>query len=305
VTDDYEPRQVWKEAAVNKVVCVVLVSTRTLKCFHLSCMIIQFDKNNRQIYGSSSEECFYYCFAGLSAHNGLIHRVFTRNFGCSKPPYNSLNVSYAVGDDPLSVDMNILTIKQNVGADRIVYMNQQHGDTIISLKNGYTPPSEAGQAFDADALITDIPGIAVMVKQADCQGIILFDPIKHVVAVVHSGWKGSVLNISGKAVEKMCTNFGVNPENVVAAICPSLGPCCGEFTSYEEIFPLHFKDFLHGKAHFDFWAITEKQLMDAGLKKMNIEKAGLCTRCNTHLFYSYRGEGKTGRFGTVAMIKHP
>ncbi len=267
-------------------------------------MIIRFDKNNREINAPSVEGCSYFCFSNLSEHNGLIHRVFTRNNGCSKPPYNSLNVSYTVGDDPEVVDGNILAIKRNTGADRVIYMNQQHGDTVISLKGGFDTTPE--QVPDADALVTDIPGIAIMVKQADCQGIILFDPVKKVIAVVHSGWKGSVKNIAGKAVEKMHTYFSSTPEDIIAAIGPSLGPCCGEFTTYEEIFPAHFKDFLHGKAHFDFWAITEKQLADSGLKRENIVNAGLCSRCNTHLFYSYRGEGITGRFATVAMIKkHP
>lgn len=301
MTDAYEPRQGRKEAAVNKAVCVVMVSTRTLKYLCLSCMIIKFDKNNLQINDPSPGGCFYLCFTGLSAYKELVHRVFTRNFGCSRRPYNSLNVGYAVGDDPLSVDRNILSIRQNTGAERVISMNQQHGDTIILLKSG--PAAVHEWVFEADALITDIPGMAIMVKQADCQGIILFDPIKKVVAVVHSGWKGSVKNISGKVVKKMFADFGVSPENIIAAIGPSLGPCCGEFTTYEEIFPAHFKDFMSGKAHFDFWAITEKQLMDSGVKSENIEKAGLCTRCNTGLFYSYRGEGVTGRFATVAMIK--
>jgi len=301
VTDAYEPRQVRKEAAVSKAGCVVMVSTRTLKYLFLSGMIIQFDKNNRQINESSQGECFYLCFQGLSAHKELIHRVFTRNNGYSSAPYNSLNVSYSVGDDPLLVDRNILAIKQNTGADRVVYMNQQHGDTIISLKEGLKEVSE--QVYEADAIITDIPGMAIMVKQADCQGIILFDPIKRAVAVVHSGWKGSVKNICGKAVKKMCGDFGVYPENIIAAIGPSLGPCCGEFTTYKEIFPSHFKKFMQGMAHFDFWAITEKELADSGIKQENIEKAGICTKCNTDRFFSYRGEGITGRFATVAMIK--
>jgi polyphenol oxidase len=301
VTDAYEPRQVRKEAAVNKAVCVALVSTRTLKYFSLSCMIIQFDKNNRQINEPLQGECYYLCFPGLSVHNDLIHRVYTRHNGCSRPPYNSLNVSYAVGDDPLAVDSNIQTIRHNMGADRVLYMNQQHGDTVISFKESFAAAPD--QVFEADALITDIPGIAIMVKQADCQGIIMFDPVKKVVAVVHSGWKGSVKNIAGRAIEKMCTEFGSSPEEISAAIGPSLGPCCGEFTTYEEILPLHFRDYMRGKVHFDFWAITEMQLMDSGLKKERIEKAGLCTRCNTDQFFSYRGEGKTGRFGTVAMIK--
>ncbi|MBN1904542.1 MAG: peptidoglycan editing factor PgeF [Deltaproteobacteria bacterium] len=264
-------------------------------------MIIQFDKNNLQINEASQGESFYLCFPGLSTYKELIHRVFTRNNGWSRPPYNSLNVSYEVGDDPLSVDRNILSIRQNTGSDRVIYMNQQHGDTVISLKSGFAAAHE--RVFEADALITDIPGTAIMVKQADCQGIILFDPVTKVVAVVHSGWKGSVKNISGKVVEKMCGDFDVSPENIIAAIGPSLGPCCGEFTTYEEIFPAHFKDFMSGMAHFDLWAITEKQLTDSGVKNEKIEKAGICTRCNTGLFYSYRGEGVTGRFATVAMIK--
>jgi len=304
VTDAYEPRQVRKEAAVNKAGCVVMVSTRTLKYLYLSCMIIQFDKNNRDINEASQGDCFYFCYQGLSLYKELTHRVFTRNSGVSRPPYNNLNVSYEVGDDPVSVDQNILSIRDNTGADRVIYMNQQHGDTIISFKEGLSEVPE--QVYEADALITDIPGMAIMVKQADCQGLILFDPLKKVVAVVHSGWKGSVKNIPGKTVEKMCICFGSNPKNIHAAIGPSLGPCCSEFITYEEIFPPHFKDFMHGNAHFDFWAITEKQLMDSGIKKENIEKAGICTRCNTGLFYSYRGEGITGRFATVAMIKkHP
>jgi polyphenol oxidase len=301
VTDVYEPRQVRKEAAVNKAVCVVLVSTRTLKYLCPSYMIIQFDKNNREMNEPLQGECFYFCFHGLSAHNELTHRVYTRHNGCSRPPYNSLNVSYAVGDDPLAVDSNIQTIRHNMGADRVIYMNQQHGDTVISLKDSLEAAPDL--VFEADALITDIPGIAIMVKQADCQGIILFDPVKKVVAVVHSGWKGSVKNIAGRALEKMCMEFGSIPEDIIAGIGPSLGPCCAEFTTYEEILPLHFRDYMRGKAHFDFWAITEMQLMDSGLKKDNIEKAGLCTRCNPDQFFSYRGECRTGRFATVAMIK--
>ncbi|NLA74944.1 MAG: laccase domain-containing protein [Deltaproteobacteria bacterium] len=159
------------------------------------------------------------------------------------------------------------------------------------------------QAPDADALITNIPGVAIMVKQADCQGIILFDPVERAVAVVHSGWRGSVINIVGKTVQKMCSDFGSLAENIHAAIGPSLGPCCAEYVTYRDIFPPHFCGYLKGDAHFDFWKITETQLEDSGLDRENIEKAGVCTRCSTGQFYSHRGEGITGRFGTVAMIK--
>ena len=262
-------------------------------------MMFSFNKNNNT--PASEEDLFYYCFPGLSRYKSLCHRIFTRNGGFSIPPYNSLNISYAVDDDPAYVDQNMILVKQNTGAEQLIHMNQQHGKTVISLRHG----KEAGREkiFDADALVTDIPGVAVMVKQADCQGIILFDPGKTVAAVVHSGWKGSVKNILGETVKRMNKDFNCSPEDIQAAIGPSLGPCCAEFKTYEEIFPDHFREYMVGEFNFDFWAISERQLINAGLKKSNIEIAGICTKCRTDIFFSYRDEGITGRFATVAMIK--
>ena len=87
-----------------------------------------------------------------------------------------------------------------------------------------------------------------------------------------------------------------------AAVGPSLGPCCAEFRTYEEIFPPEFEKFMVRKNYFDLWAVSRMQLLDAGLDKAHVHIAGICTRCRTDLFYSYRGEGVTGRFGTVVML---
>ncbi len=263
-------------------------------------MMHSYNKCNQKISEPDNSDIFYYCFPGLSKYGSLCHRVFTRNGGYSNPPYKSLNLSYSVNDDPLSVDKNLHLIQQKAGADRLLYMNQQHGKRVISIKKGKTKAID--QVFDADALITDIPSLAIMVKQADCQGIIIFDPVKSVVAVVHSGWKGSVLNILGTTVNRMTMDFNCSPEHMLAAIGPSLGPCCAEFKTYKEILPDHFQEYMTEKSHFDFWSISEMQLVNAGLDKERVEKAGICTKCNTDIFYSYRGEGITGRFGTVAMI---
>ena len=261
-----------------------------------------FNKKNQTSDRNTSQDVFYYCFPGLSRHNYLCHRVHTRNCGYSRHPYESLNISYAVDDDPSCVDRNLMLIQQNIGAERLIHMNQQHGKEIISLK--YGNEIESDKIFNADALITDAPSFAVMVKQADCQGVILFDPEKPVVAVVHSGWKGSVKNILGETVKRMEKDFNCSPLNILAAIGPSLGPCCAEFKTYKDIFPQHFQEHMAGEFNFDFWSISEMQLTDAGLKKDNIEKANICTKCRTDLFFSYRGEGITGRFATVAMIKN-
>lgn len=261
-----------------------------------------FNKDNQVTDHEKPGDIFYYCFRGLSQYKSLRHRIYTRNGGYSRHPYKSLNTSYAVNDNPASVDQNLVLIQQNTGASRVIHMNQQHGKGVVSLKEGEY--SGAGSVFDADALITDISSVAIMVKQADCQGVILLDPEQPVVSVVHSGWKGSVKNILGETVKRMENDFNCSAANILAAIGPSLGPCCAEFKTYKDIFPEHFHEHMVGEFNFDFWALSEMQLMDAGLRLSNIEKANICTKCRRDIFFSYRGEGTTGRFATVAMLKN-
>ena len=262
-----------------------------------------FNKNNKKLPGSSLEDIFYMKFTRLSEYTAIEHRVFTRIGGTSVDHFKSLNTSYTVGDLPERVDDNLQIIKDNIRADNLIYMNQVHGKEVISFsKKG---ACEFHKVPNADAVITDIPSLAIMIKQADCQGIILIDPEASVVAAAHSGWRGSVENILGETIKKMEQDFKCRPENIIAAIGPSLGPCCAEFITYEEIFPSSFEKFKVGNFNFDFWSISEMQLVGAGLLKENIEIAGICTKCRTDLFFSYRGESETGRFATVAMINSP
>jgi YfiH family protein len=244
-------------------------------------------------------KCFLY--PKLSRHPGLVHRVFTRQGGVSDPPYDSLNSSYTVADRPENVKANLEKIKKAIKAEQLVFMTQEHGENIVILRKDYfkspcgIPP--------ADAMITNMPRIALMVKQADCQGVIIFDPEKKVIANVHCGWRGNVRNILENVIISMTNDFGCRPSDLLAAIGPSLGPCCAEFVDYKDIFPGEFETFLVRENYFDLWAISCRQLQRAGLKRENIEISGICTRCRTDLFYSYRGEGRTGRFATVAMLR--
>lgn len=243
----------------------------------------------------------YFSFPALSKGGLLEHAVFTRLAGASNPPYKSLNIGDKVGDRLENVSANLLRIKEEIGAEHLVFMNQRHGHEIVVLRQGrFILPKEPPPA---DAMITDIPGLALMVKQADCQGIIILDPGKGIVANVHCGWRGNVQDIAGRVVSRMKEEFGCISSRLIAAIGPSLGPCCGEFISHKEIFPESFGPFMIRENYFDLWAVTCGQLLAAGLREENIEVAGICTRCRTDLFYSYRGEGRTGRFGTVAMLR--
>lgn len=247
------------------------------------------------------QEVSYFQFPGLSSNKQLMHGVFTRHGGASDPPFDSLNTSYAVGDRPEKVAENIKKIQEVVKAENVVYMNQAHGEGIFVFNRNNMELS--GEVPTADAMITDVPCRALLVQQADCQGTIIYDPKRHAVANVHCGWRGSVQNILGRVVKRMEAEYGCKSSDLLAAIGPSLGPCCAEFVSYRDIFPAVFDRFRVRKNHFNLWAVSCWQLQGAGLKTDNIEVAGICTRCRTDLFYSYRGEGKTGRFGTVVMLR--
>jgi len=239
-------------------------------------------------------------FKGLTKAR-LSHAVLTRHGGVSRPPYNSLNTSQASGDRPEDVAKNLRVVVEVIGADHLVSMKQCHGSHVEIIQDDGV--ESLSRPIYADALITNRKRIAIMVRLADCQGIILFDPVKKVLANVHCGWRGNVLNIIDTTVRRMVSTCGCRARDVMAAVGPSLGPCCAEFRSYEQIFPREFRAFMVGKNTFDLWAISRWQLRNAGLKDRNIEVAGVCTRCRTDLFYSYRGEGVTGRFAMVAMLQ--
>lgn len=243
----------------------------------------------------------YFQFPGLSSHPGLRHGVFTRLHGVSDPPFDTLNISYAVGDRPEQVKENIKKIRDVSQAEEVCYSNQAHGKGIFVLDHNFSVRPHA--APEADAMITNIPRIALLVAQADCQGTIIYDPKRNVVANVHCGWRGNVQDILGCVVIRMRDEFGCKESDLIAAIGPSLGPCCAEFVGYRDIFPETFEGFMVRENYFDFWALSRHQLQEVGLRPNNIEVAGICNRCRTDLFFSYRSEGKTGRFGTVAMLK--
>jgi YfiH family protein len=255
---------------------------------------------NTSVVSNPSNGLSYIQFNSLITHAGLVHGIFTRKGGLSRTPYDCLNVSCSTGDRPENVNANLDLIKNEIRAARIVSMNQVHGTDIITVHKGACTDLSIRSA---DAIITDVPMLGIMVKQADCQGIILYDEVKSVIAVVHCGWKGNVQDIPGMVVNRMKLEFGCEPRDILAAIGPSLGPCCAEFTSYREIFPHEFISHMVSDNHFDLWEISRRQLIRAGLMDDNVETAGICTKCNTDLFYSYRAEGETGRFGTVAMLK--
>jgi len=241
-----------------------------------------------------------YQFPIFSKYRILFHGVFTRHSGYSNHPFWSLNLGTRVGDDVTTVKQNLKLLKESISAKCLVYMNQIHDTNMVVLKE--MPDSDLLECSNSDALITSLRDVALLTRHADCQGILIYDPINEVISNIHCGWRGNVKDIIGKVVRRMVKDFGSKPQHMIAGIGPSLGPCCCEFRDYPKIFPDQFRRFMERKNYFNLWELSRWQLENAGLLKENISYAGICTRCRTDLFYSYRGEGVTGRFGVVVML---
>ena len=238
----------------------------------------------------------YYTFEKLIPFPGIKHGVFTRDGGVSDGACAGLNLGIVPNDSRTNVLENRDRVLKALDGKYFVSTNQTHG-TEVFVSNG-----EIQDNTEADAIITDKKGATLLIKTADCQAVILYDHAKNVIGNVHSGWRGSISNIIGSTISKMETEYGSKPEDIVAGICPSLGPCCAEFKNYRDEIPEKYWSYEIGNNHFDFWKISFDQLKVSGVLEKNIEIGNICTKCNPNLFYSYRKERDTGRFGTVIML---
>jgi len=226
---------------------------------------------------------------------GLVHGFFNRHGGVSDFPYATLNISFGVGDRVEAVRENRMRLKNALGLTSLISARQVHGDKVLVIDK------DADRDFEADgydALVTKNRQTGLLIQQADCQAVIFYDPAHRVIAAAHSGWRGNVAGIIGKTVRAMADNFGTDPTTVMAAISPSLGPCCAEFINYQGELPEWMHRFQIRPSYFDFWAISRSQLEEAGLVPANIAVAGICTRCNED-YFSFRRNAVTGRCGTV------
>ena len=164
--------------------------------------------------------------------NGIVHGFSTRLGGVSPAPWDSLNLDDRRGDDNANVQENFrrLCAALDMNVRRVVLSRQVHRDdvrvvTAADCGKGLWRP----QDYDsADALITDVPGVPLVVFSADCNVILLHDPVRRVVGAAHAGWRGTAAGIAGKTVRAMCEAYGCAPADIRAAIGPAIGQCCFE-----------------------------------------------------------------------------
>ncbi len=257
-----------------------------------------------------------YKFEIFNQFHEVKHFVSGRNGGLSKGSCESLNLGFGTHDDPEVVLQNryILSEATGIPLDWFVFPKQTHSANIKIVNNthlGLGAFSRNNAIDNTDALITNSKNICIVIQVADCVPVLLFDNENSVIATIHAGWRGTAKEITKLTLEKMQTTFGTKPENIIAAIGPSIGKCCYEVGD-EVIETFRSKSALYDQAisivnknfHLDLWKANELQLITSGVKQENIEIAGICTKCNSQLFFSSRqGNGDSGRFVAGIMLQ--
>jgi YfiH family protein len=248
-----------------------------------------------------------YHFESL-AIEGLVHAVFTRLGGVSQGPFTALNVGNSVGDDEAAVAENHARVYAHLdlSAEHVASPQQVHGNHVARV----TQP-DAGRRFpNTDGLVTSTPGIALLLRFADCQPILLYDPAHHALALIHAGWRGVAQGIARRAVEVMREAFGSRPSQLIVGLGPAIGPCCYTvghkvavamgyaLPNWSQVMVSEGED----QWRLDLSAANVQQLAAEGVQR--IEEAGICTACHLDEFYSHRGEnGQTGRFAVAAYLR--
>ncbi len=237
----------------------------------------------------------------LAALPEVVHGFFTRQGGVSAGAFDSLNVSPAVGDRREQVAENLRRVQQGLGLTVLASAAQVHGGHAAVITSADQVQRE--DIPEVDILVTTVPGLGLVIKQADCQAVMLYDPINRVIANVHCGWRGHVHNILSETVALLQAGFGSQPPALYAAAGPSLGPCCAEFRNFRHEFPEVLWGYQERPNYFDLWRLTRDQLLAAGLQPERLDLARLCTRCRADEFFSYRRDKVTGRQGAVIALR--
>lgn len=245
-------------------------------------------------------------FESFKKYKNISHFVTTKEgwVSGSKPRFTGDNES------DYSEFRKELALACETNAGLFVFPRQTHSDRVAVVDS----VTNTNTIADTDALITNEPGLFVCVQTADCVPILLYDPLKKVVAAIHAGWRGTVSKIVQKTIQQMTEKFGCNPSDIVAGIGPSIHIHAYEVGS--EVVEMVENNFSNsqallkpslnqGKAYFDLWEANRTVLAESGIADENIEIMGLCSFEHSGLFYSARRDGTdTGRMVSGIRINN-
>lgn len=229
----------------------------------------------------------------------LVHACFFKNGGVSEGIYSSLNFRILGKDSKENVYKNTEIVKKELNLNKVYKAVQAHTDNILILDddNKVNYELEKMNEEEYDCYITNKSGISTVITTADCNPIIIYDPVNNVVANVHSGWKGTLKQIYIKTIKSMNEKFNSKYEDIIVCVGPSINKCC--FCSSDIQFKKQFTDIWkkedeyiftkeNGEFYIDLLYVIKRDLMELGLKEENIVFSNICTVCNSDICFSYR-----------------
>ena len=239
--------------------------------------------------------------------NGVEHGILTRRGGVSPAPWASLNLGAGVGDESERVQINRRRAVEALGLrpESIYDVWQIHSATVVVVDG---PRAEA-PPVQADAILTNRPAVTLLMRFADCVPILLVDPRREAIGLVHAGWLGTVRQVLRSAVRRMAESFGSRPEDLRAGLGPSIAghhyPVGPEVVAaFRQAFGESAEAHLSkdgDRIHLDLWSANVQLLREEGLTQ--VEVCGLCSACLPQDWFSHRGEhGTTGRFGAALAL---
>ena len=260
----------------------------------------------------------YLQFPALCEQEVCRHLFSTRIGGVSQGDLGSMNLSYTRGDAKENVDENFKRIAAvlNCSLDDFVLTHQTHTTNVrvVTKEDRGKGITKTRDYEDVDGLVTNIPGIVLSTFYADCVPLYFVDPVKKAIGLSHSGWRGTVNKMGKVTVEKMMTEFGSNPKDIIAAIGPSICVDCYEvskdvadeflvaFAKAENLSKIVILK-NEEKAMLDLWQANYAVLLEAGITKEHISLPDICTACNKEILFSHRASnGKRGNLGAFLML---
>ena len=270
-------------------------------------------QRDRQIRQNRTGELEYLTFP-LLEETGMVRHLFTTRLGgVSQGIYATMNLSYTRGDRKEAVDENFRRIAGVLGCqvEDMVCSDQTHTTNlrVVGRKDGGKGITRPKDYHDVDGLLTDEPGVVLATFYADCVPLYFVDTRHRAVALAHSGWRGTVARMGYCVVEKMKEVYGTKPEDIVAAVGPSICQSCYEVSEdVAEAFRREFRkagqeqeillDKGNGQYQLDLWRANEIVLTEAGILTSKIQVTDLCTCHNSAYLFSHRAsQGKRGNLG--------
>lgn len=242
----------------------------------------------------------------------VVRHGFTGRLIGAEPAEGNIGFSAPRDRDAAAVERIRWATAAGIDANAIYTVSQVHGNRVVAIDDPCDPEMPPNQSLgQADAIMTAAPGVAVMTLHADCLAIILVDLEKPAVCAIHAGWRGTVLDVAGAAVEAMQSNYGSEPAKLVAYFGPGMKACCYEVgdevvDAWRSIAGIDADLALQmgpRRWHFDLGLANRWLLQRAGLSIENIDDPELCTMCHGGRWFSHRQQGaETGRFGAMVGI---